>query len=509
MTWLLYLRKSRQDDQSETVEQVLAKHEAILQEYATREFGHAIAPENIYREVVSGENLSSRVEIKKVLTRIEDPDVEGVLVVEPSRLSRGDLADCSTIITAFRFSNTLIVTPVMTYDLSNKMERKFFQDELLRGNDYLEYTKEILARGRVAAVKRGAFIGQRAPYGMRRIKKGKDWTLEPGENVDIVKLIFAWYTEEMMTRREIADRLQEMGAQPPKGDKWHKDSVRYILANPHYIGLVRFYYTKLTPVMERGQLTKKHLKQYGDDVLIADGLHDPVIDMETWEKAQARFDPPRKRVGKISRNPLAGILRCGNCGQVLHYKPYYGKAADRYVCRHSPPCYRSIRLDDVMESLTYALENVELPNLQVKLKNGDGNARQIQERHVAKLEKQMEDYRAQEDTQYELLETKQYTPEVFARRNAALNEKIKECQAALYKAKAELPDVVNYEERIVALTDAIQTLKSPDATVDEKNRLLKAIVERVEYVGPPSDPANRSPRSQGKFPFTLKIKMRL
>ena len=37
LIWLMYLRKSRQDDPNETVEEVLAKHEAILQEWARRE----------------------------------------------------------------------------------------------------------------------------------------------------------------------------------------------------------------------------------------------------------------------------------------------------------------------------------------------------------------------------------------------------------------------------------------------------------------------------------------
>jgi hypothetical protein len=40
--YIIYLRKSRQDDPRETVEEVLAKHEAMLQEYALREFGHKI-----------------------------------------------------------------------------------------------------------------------------------------------------------------------------------------------------------------------------------------------------------------------------------------------------------------------------------------------------------------------------------------------------------------------------------------------------------------------------------
>ena len=58
--WLLYLRKSRQDDPTETVEEVLAKHEAQLQEWAERELGARIPEENIYREIVSGESIDAR-----------------------------------------------------------------------------------------------------------------------------------------------------------------------------------------------------------------------------------------------------------------------------------------------------------------------------------------------------------------------------------------------------------------------------------------------------------------
>ena len=65
--WLLYLRKSRQDDPNETVAEVLAKHEAQLQEWAERELGMRIPEENIYREVVSGESIAAREEIKRYL----------------------------------------------------------------------------------------------------------------------------------------------------------------------------------------------------------------------------------------------------------------------------------------------------------------------------------------------------------------------------------------------------------------------------------------------------------
>ena len=254
-TWLLYLRKSRQDDPTETVEEVLAKHEAQLQEWSERELGGRICEDNIYREIVSGESIDARHEIKKVLARIEDPTVSGVVVMEPSRLSRGNLADCSKIIDSFRFSRSVVATPYMTYDLENKMERKFFKDELLRGNDFLEYTKEILFRGRVAAVKRGCYIGNHPPFGYNKVKVGKDHTLEVNEDqAQAVQLAFSMYVNEGATPYQIACKLNELGVKPARIDKWKKESVRVMLRNPHYAGYVAFNQKKRTPVLEcRGQ----------------------------------------------------------------------------------------------------------------------------------------------------------------------------------------------------------------------------------------------------------------
>ena len=63
--YLIYLRKSRQDDPNETVEEVLEKHETMLQEFALKEFGGRIPEENIYREVVSGESIDDRERCKR------------------------------------------------------------------------------------------------------------------------------------------------------------------------------------------------------------------------------------------------------------------------------------------------------------------------------------------------------------------------------------------------------------------------------------------------------------
>ena len=510
--WLLYLRKSRQDDPNETVEEVLAKHEAQLQEWAERELGHRIPEENIYREIVSGESIDAREEIKKVLARIEDPNVAGVIVMEPSRLSRGDLADCSKIIDSFRFSRSVVATPYMTYDLENKMERKFFKDELLRGNDFLEYTKEILFRGRVAAVKRGCYIGNHPPFGYDKDKIGKDHTLKINEDqAAAVRLAFDMYVNDGATPYQIACRFNELGIKPQRCDKWKKDSIRVMLRNPHYAGYVAFNQRKRTQVLENGQIVTKRLAQAEEDVIIAEGKHTAIIDRDLWQAAQERVaQNPRTNQFTALKNPLATVLFCKGCGQAMALHPY-SHAENRYTCKQRPPCFKSVKVSALTNALLVSLEEAELPALELKVKNGDGDARKIQQRLLVKLEKQMEDYRAQEERQYDLLETNpNYPQDVFERRNKALRAKMEECQAAIYKAKSALPQSVDYAERVMALKAAIDILRDDAATIEEKNRVVKAIVKRVEFSSVPSDQKNRKRLRGGEVsPFELHIMLRL
>ena len=512
-TWeqyIIYLRKSRQDDPKETIEEVLAKHEQMLQEYALREFGHKIPEENIYREIVSGESIDAREEIKKVLARIEDPNIKGVLVIEPSRLSRGDLLDCGRLINDLRYTKTVVATPYMTYDLENKMERKFFQDELLRGNDYLEYTKEILWRGRVASVKRGCYIMQLPPYGYKKVKIGKDATLEIiPEEADVVRLIFDLYTKEGLTPGRIGKRLDEMGVQPIRGDYWPKSSIRHILRNEHYAGKVVFNRVKTTTLVENGERVMKRLVQDGADVIVAEGKHEAIIDMATWEAAQKLVARnPREKHTYELKNPLSAMLVCGNCGKAMFQHPYK-HAEDRYECRSPKRCFKSIKMSEMYQAVLVALEESELPALKLKVKNDDGNARKIQMAALSKLEKQLAEFEAQEEEQFDLLEKKLYTREVFERRHGALTAKIKNCREEIAKTKQSMPEAVDYEERVLALEKAIEVFKDETATPAEKNKFLRAIVERIEYYGIPSDSLNRKRNRWNFNEFSLKVVLRV
>lgn len=50
-------------------------------------------PKAIYREVVSGETITERIQLQKLLKRCEEENIKGVIVIEPQRLTRGDYGD--------------------------------------------------------------------------------------------------------------------------------------------------------------------------------------------------------------------------------------------------------------------------------------------------------------------------------------------------------------------------------------------------------------------------------
>lgn len=485
LTYVMYLRKSRQDDPTETIEEVLAKHEAQLQEFAELYLGGRIPEENIYREVVSGESIDEREAIKEVLARMESNDVKGVLVMDAQRLSRGDLTDCGRLMQALQYTDTVVTTIDDEYDLTTKRDRKAFQDELLRGRAYLEYTKEILWRGRLAAVKRGCWISGRRPYGYARVKHGKCWTLEPIETeATVVRLMFDWAAKEGLTPGAIAKRLNEQGVPTMSGCPWGKHTIMQMLTNPVYIGKIRYNRIKETQAMENGERVKRRLKQSPEDILIFEGLHQGIVEPELYEAVQQHraISATNPRSFGV-KNVLAGLLRCSKCGRILDRRIKKGDA-DRYYCEDNK-CYKSTKCDDVINAVIFALEQSELPALEAKLKNGDGDAANIQKRRLAGLVKELEGLRVQEDKQFELLETGVYTQALFDKRHAALREKIEAAEKLIYQTRALMPKNVDYKESIIKLEQAIRALKNEEGTIESRNLLLRAIIERIEITTGP------------------------
>ena len=496
--YIMYLRKSRADNPNETVEEVLSKHYNILQDFCERELGYRIPEDCIYREIVSGESIDDRIEIKKVLSKVETRTVEGVIVVDPQRLSRaGSFSDIDRIVDTFSFGQTSIVTPMMRYDMRNKMERRFFQDELMRGRDYLEYTKEILMRGTDEAVKRGCFL-QNPPYGYDKIKIGKDWTLTPNDKADTVRLIFDMYSKGS-TPHEIVKELKRLGIPSPSGQPdWNNGTLRKMFRNQHYIGKVTYHKRKDTIQILDGEKVKRRM--YTDDYLIAEGKHPAIITNEVFNKVQDRIatHPPVK-ANKEFRNMFAGLIYCEKCGSAIQYHKSHKRV---YYCCNTVACSPSVDKQMVEDTVLEVLERIELPKLVAKYKNGDGTSVELQKKRLKTLEKELATLKEQEETQYELLETRKYTQEVFDKRNQLVREKIEAVTAQIAEARKSLPNAIDYKERISTLEEAIKSLKNPEISVKEKNMLLKSIIKRIDLKSYPKD-------SHRDFKFDLKITLHI
>ncbi|MGN0663929.1 MAG: recombinase family protein, partial [Negativibacillus sp.] len=209
---IVYLRKSRSDDPTLTVEEVLSKHEAILDEWSEKHLGALVPEENKYREVVSGETIADRPKIKEVLRRIESPKIKAILVVEVQRISRGDLEDAGRLMKLLRYTNTMVITPPKAYNLQDEYDRDFFERELKRGNEFLEYQKKIMGRGLLLSVQQGNYVGSVPPYGYDKTfvmdGKRKCPTLKINEEqADFVRMIFDLYVNHNMGPTAIAHQL--------------------------------------------------------------------------------------------------------------------------------------------------------------------------------------------------------------------------------------------------------------------------------------------------------------
>jgi hypothetical protein len=55
-------------------------------------------------------------------------------------------------------------------------------------------------------------------------------------------------------------------------------------------------------------------------------------------------------------------------------------------------------------------------------------------------------------------------------------------KSRIYEANKVLPKEIDYAEKIVKLKDAIAGLRNDGISIEAKNKLLKAIVKRIDYV---------------------------
>ena len=527
---LVYLRKSRSDDPDLSVEEVLARHEEILDEWAMKNLGAPIPEENKYREVVSGETIADRPEVQKVLKRIESPKIKAILIVEVQRLSRGDLEDAGRLIKLIRYTNTYVITPPKTYDISDEYDRDSFERELKRGNEFLEYQKKIMKRGMELSARQGNYIKPTPPYGYERIwvmdGKRKCPTLRPiEEQASVVYQIFDLYYNKDVSIYSICDRFDKLGIKPAKGDHWASTSVRGILQNAHYIGKVFLGNRNQITVVENGEIIKTRPRKNLGEFELFDGKHPAIIPEEwfwgTQEKLgrNARTKPSKKLI-----NPLASLIYC-QCGYAMTYHTYKDKSGretsePRLICTDRIHCQTGSCTYSEMENIVRDILIKSIADFQIQLKNENGSTIKTHEKLIKNLEKKLDDLALQEIAQWEA----QTNPDpaqrmpvaIFQKLNEKLQKEKEETEKALEYARETMPNPSTFEERIARFSEALAALQDPTKEAQEKNRLLKACITRITYSRPDAYRKQRSAkdkpgRSGGwvETPIEIDVKLKL
>lgn len=504
---LEYLRKSRQDDPNKTVQEVIAQHKRIADEWVFKNLKSQIPDCNIYMERVSGETIRDRIEFQKVLQRVESPEIKAVFVIEPQRLSRGDLEDAGHIINVFRYSNTLIITPNHVYDLNKDSDRMLMEMELKQGNQYLEYVKAIMKRGKDDAAKRGVWIPSHPPYGydITHVDKIRTLKINPVQ-AEAVQIIFRMYSEGIGCHL-ITKYLYEHGYHAAKTEKFSASAIKAILRNPVYIGKIRWNSTKTKKIISEGQIQSIRAKQEAE---LYDGLHEPIISMELWNKVQCIIGSrPHTKRGLTLINPLSGLIYCAKCGKALHVE---GRSDlhTRYSCPYRIYCGNgSVITDyiysDVSEAIQKEIDDrkilIETDNSSV-IKNWEDECKNLKSR-ISKLDKR------------ELMlwrdryESEQPMPDhVFQSLTQSLIEERYTLRKLLERVESEEPErKEDHVKRLESLHVALADFNNLDLSAEERNRVLKTVIERIEVTRDVT--RGNTHYSYEKHPYSISIKFKI
>jgi site-specific DNA recombinase len=333
----LYARVSTQRQaQAQTVEQQLDR----LKHYADEQIW-AVPVEHIFRDDgYSGASLK-RPGLDRLRDRAVARDLDLVLITAPDRLARNYV------------HQVLLLEELEQHGCHVQfLDRPMSQDphdQLLlqiRGA-VAEYERTLITermrRGRQRKLEAGLLLPwTRAPYGYRvdpdRPRDPAGVRIEESEAA-IVREMFAWYAEDSHSFCSLARLLQERGIRTSTGlARWNLASIRCLLTNPAYAGLVYGNRWHRRGTLERRSATAPHSHSAfsridvprEEWVLVA--KIPALVSQQQFDLVQARLAMNRRfahRNNKAHPYLLRALVSCGRCGlaclarTTIHGHRYY------------------------------------------------------------------------------------------------------------------------------------------------------------------------------------------
>jgi site-specific DNA recombinase len=308
------------------------------------------------------------------------------------------------------------------------------------------------------------------------------------EEAKIVKMIFDMYVDGKGCV-QIRDKLNQLNLKTKKGLTFTQQAVITILANPVYKGFIR--YGRTTNYDHKGKRKKE------DQFILEKGIHEPIIDEDTFEKAQIITEQNRRQTRRMPSNPhmLSGLLRCPECGGRMNYQPagqrkhndkhggYYNCSTYKNTreCNHNTLRAKQIE-KEVIARIKHVVNNKQiLDNIVSEINSNNKIDTGLIHKQLQETDKQISKYTTRlAEIKQEFLDEK-ITYEDYKDFKAIIEHNLKELNAKKQEMEIELVKALNtsYDANEVRFVlEHFDTLMD-NADVQLKKQLLESLIEHI------------------------------
>lgn len=332
----------------------------------------------------SGKSITGRPEFQRMLQDVseERDGVAFILVFKLSRFGR----NAADVLNSLQFIQDYGVNLVCVEDGidSSKDSGKLTITVLsavaeIERENILVQTME----GRKQKAREGKWNGGQAPFGYDLDSRNSTLVVNE-EEAEIVRIIYDKFVHTDMGADAICNYLNQRGYTKKKVrghelNYFARGLIMKILDNPVYTGKIA-YGKNVTEKVKGTRDEYRRVKT--DDYLLADGLHEAIVDEETWEAAREK----RKRTGVRfvkthsleHEHILTGLIRCPLCGggmsgtvqrrqnkktgeykDTFYYRCHHRKKVDGKICDYKPMLNQKIFNAEVEEFIRYMVAGDE------------------------------------------------------------------------------------------------------------------------------------------------------
>ena len=336
----LYIRLSKEDE-SEGPSQSVQNQESLLREFVQQ---HRLSVYDTYVDDGWSGTSFDRPAFQRMIADIEAKKVNMVITKDLSRLGRDYILTGHYMERYFPEHRVRYISLLDGIDTGVDSTANDITPFRAIMNDM--YAKDISKK--IESVKRdkqrkGQFIGGKPVYGYKMHPTEKNKIVIDEEVAPIVRRIFALALSGMSCRN-IATLLNQEGvptpatyaglpvARPgPYTGLWSSERISDMLQNETYIGnMVQGRSVKIS------YKSKKCLKQNPANWVVVEGTHEPLVDLETFQKVRMLINSRKYTRSRTYDFLLKGLIFCHECGYplaVLNRKNARGEDVLYFVCR--------------------------------------------------------------------------------------------------------------------------------------------------------------------------------